>query len=104
MATLPYDVIRKILSVEEIPYSTRVELQKDVGTLTKKLIVSDELVGKLNRVYQSRQRSGKVLCEIRSDDKRTTFRIVKAPGLATLEYTFDFRRKGGSHMSVTRQN
>lgn len=110
MSTLPYDVLRQILSSEEIPCSTKVDLQKDLGSLTSKVYVSDDLKAKLDRIYTSRkpktllQGLNTEYCNIVSPDGKISFRIVYADGTPYMSYTFTMRRKGGVVMTISRDN
>lgn len=110
MSSLPYDILRMILSSEDVPCSTKVELQRELGALAGKVKVSDELRAKLDRINKSRQ--PRVLlnglstecCNIVSEDRKITFRIVRVSGEPYMSYIFQIKRKGGHTLTVSREN
>ena len=110
MTSLPFDVLRTILSSEEIPCSTKVELQKDLGPLPGKVTIPQSLKTKLDRVCESRQARTLLnglsteYCNIVSLDGKITMRIVMVNGTEHMSYVFKMRRTGGIVLTTIYDN
>jgi hypothetical protein len=94
ISTLPYDVLRIILSSPQIPCSTKVELQNTLGNLTNKLHIESQLKHKLDRIMTSRNINNRGVggtCKIESDDGKVRLSIF-VDKLNRHVYTFNIRK------------
>lgn len=105
---LPNDVVRQVLSDPQIPCTTKVDLQKDIGCLVNKLVVPPQLKERLDRIYQKRilKKPTSMLTDvfdISSDDGKVRLTVMHENCMNQCSYTFRYKKRTTT-VAITRDS